>query len=85
MHEMTEEEVEAAVAHDMKILEEHWKEQRMQFPEVEYVTSPGLDARLVLLEARFDSRIQAARADLMRWTLIVFGIATLVTALIVKL
>ncbi len=83
---MTDEEIEAAVAHDMKIMEEQWRE--MGYPrddEEEPVGLKLLNARLESIESRFEARIQSQRADLMRWMMILFGAMTLLAALIGKL
>ena len=86
MEPMTEKEIEEAVAHDMKILEEHWKEQGFEDSDDEqYVQRQVLDARLELVQAKVDARLDALRAELMRWTVLLFCAATLVAAILAKL
>ena len=86
MAEMTEQEIEEAVAHDVKLLLESVEERGVEDPDDQQVSQSGaFDARLELLEARVDVRVQTVRADLMRWTLLLFCAAALSVALIVSI
>jgi hypothetical protein len=84
MPEMTDAEIEAAVAHDMKVWEESLKERGID-PDAQDDQPTALDRRLELIEARTDAKVQALRADLTRWMLLLFCAATLLMALFAKL
>lgn len=72
----TEEELQAAIAHDIAILEEHWKDMP---PE------PDENAALDALEDRVEARIQSVRVEFMRWTLLAFMAAVAICVTLVKL
>ena len=86
MLEMTEKEIEEAVAHDMKLWLESKEERGIhEDDDPQPGQNRALDARLELLEARVEARVQAVRADLMRWTLLLFCAAVLAVALVVRI
>ena len=82
---MTEEELEAAVEHDMRILEESWMEGGFAFDDDEGVSSVELEARLKFVEERMRALVEGLHARSIRWMLILISASTLVTLITVLL
>ena len=85
MSPMTDQEIEEAVAHDMKLWEEHRKEMGYTDEEEEERISSALNTRFELCETRLDAKLERLRTDLSRWALALFGALTLAMALISRL